>query len=115
VPHIEVDHTILTGPEPPPIRSEHTTADLAYNTSRIDRPAQGRHDQPPQRGQHHPDINDRWHAGPADRAFTLSALGFDLSVYDIFGLLAAGGAIVLPTPDTERAPSEWTDPLNSTG
>jgi amino acid adenylation domain-containing protein len=58
------------------------------------------------------DINHRWHVGPADRVFALSALGFDLSVYDIFGLLAAGGAIVLPAPDTERAPWEWTDPLD---
>ena len=44
------------------------------------------------------DINHRWHVGPTDRAFALSALGFDLSVYDIFGLLAAGGAVVLPAP-----------------
>src|SRR5262249_25265981 len=57
------------------------------------------------------DINQRFAVGPTDRVFALSSLGFDLSVYDIFGLLAAGGAIVMPTPGSERAPWEWTDAL----
>jgi amino acid adenylation domain-containing protein len=42
------------------------------------------------------DCNDRYAVGPRDRVLGLSALGFDLSVYDIFGLLGAGGALVLP-------------------
>jgi len=42
------------------------------------------------------DINQRFNAGPADRILALSSLSFDLSVYDIFGMLAAGGAIVFP-------------------
>jgi amino acid adenylation domain-containing protein len=42
------------------------------------------------------DISERFAVGPTDRVLALSALSFDLSVYDIFGLLAAGGAIVLP-------------------
>jgi pyochelin synthetase len=41
------------------------------------------------------DCNDRYAVGPGDRVLGLSALGFDLSVYDIFGLLGAGGALVL--------------------
>ncbi|WP_239128804.1 AMP-binding protein [Sinosporangium siamense] len=40
------------------------------------------------------DINDRCAAGPGDRVLAVSALDFDLSVYDIFGLLSAGGAVV---------------------
>src|SRR3954451_19219565 len=42
------------------------------------------------------DCNDRYAVGPRDRVLGLSSLGFDLSVYDIFGLLGAGGALVLP-------------------
>jgi len=44
------------------------------------------------------DINQRFNVGVDDRVLALSALEFDLSVYDIFGILAAGGAIVIPEP-----------------
>jgi pyochelin synthetase len=40
------------------------------------------------------DINRRFQVGPTDRVLALSSLNFDLSVYDIFGTLAAGGTIV---------------------
>lgn len=54
------------------------------------------------------DINRRWHVGPNDRVLALSALSFDLSVYDIFGLLAVGGALVLPAADEGRDPDAWS-------
>ncbi len=50
------------------------------------------------------DCNDRFGVGPGDRVFGLSSLGFDLSVYDLFGVPAAGGAVVLPDPATLRDP-----------
>lgn len=53
------------------------------------------------------DINRRFAVGPDDRVFGLSSLSFDLSVYDIFGPLAVGGALVLPEPGTGRAPDRW--------
>ncbi|UOM34327.1 non-ribosomal peptide synthetase [Acuticoccus sp. I52.16.1] len=53
------------------------------------------------------DINARWRVGPEDRVLALSALGFDLSVYDIFGVLGAGGALVLPAPEIARDPAAW--------
>ena len=37
----------------------------------------------------------------------LSSLNFDLSVYDIFGTLAAGGAIVIPDSCSDRDPADW--------
>jgi amino acid adenylation domain-containing protein len=113
IPHLDVDHTILTGPERP-IRSERTTGDLAYiiYTSGSTGLPKGVMISHRSAVNTILDINHRWHVGPTDRVFALSSLGFDLSVYDIFGLLAAGGAIVLPAPDTERAPWEWTDPLD---
>jgi len=55
------------------------------------------------------DINQRFAVGPEDRVLALSALSFDLSVYDIFGLLAAGGAIVMPPTSALREPCRWVD------
>jgi epothilone synthetase B len=55
------------------------------------------------------DVNRRFAVGPGDRVLALSSLGFDLSVYDIFGLLAAGGAVVLPEPSAGRDPERWAD------
>ena len=42
------------------------------------------------------DINRRFSITSHDRVLALSKLNFDLSVYDIFGLLTAGGTIVYP-------------------
>ncbi|MEU2616263.1 amino acid adenylation domain-containing protein [Micromonospora sp. NPDC007271] len=55
------------------------------------------------------DINDRFRVGSGDRVLGLANLGFDLSVYDIFGLLAVGGAVVLPDPARRGDPSHWAD------
>ncbi|MBU0994171.1 MAG: amino acid adenylation domain-containing protein, partial [Proteobacteria bacterium] len=55
------------------------------------------------------DINKRFNIASADRVFALSNLNFDLSVYDIFGTLAAGGTIVVPDADLERDPAHWAD------
>jgi len=53
------------------------------------------------------DMNRRFAITPADRVLALSSLSFDLSVYDIFGTLAAGGAIVLPAAEDCRDPVHW--------
>ncbi len=55
------------------------------------------------------DINERFHVSTQDRVLALSSLSFDLSVYDIFGMLAAGAAIVIPEPHTARDPACWAD------
>ncbi|MCK9893445.1 amino acid adenylation domain-containing protein [Frankia sp. AgB32] len=55
------------------------------------------------------DLNDRFRVSSEDRVLALSALSFDLSVYDIFGLLAAGGAVVMPEPGRSQEPRHWTD------
>ncbi|MFI6585241.1 amino acid adenylation domain-containing protein [Embleya sp. NPDC050493] len=55
------------------------------------------------------DIVERFDIGPGDRVLGLSALSFDLSVFDVFGLLGAGGALVLPDPDRSRDPEHWLD------
>lgn len=61
------------------------------------------------------DINSRFDVGETDRVFAISALNFDLSVYDIFGTLAAGGAIVLPDHDKLRDPEHWLNLVEKHG
>lgn len=55
------------------------------------------------------DINQRFGVGPNDRVLALSSLSFDLSVYDIFGTLAAGGTIVIPKTSTANDPAHWVE------
>jgi amino acid adenylation domain-containing protein len=43
-----------------------------------------------------------------DRAIAVTALHHDMSVYDIFGILAAGGAIVIPDAAQRLDPAHWT-------
>lgn len=53
------------------------------------------------------DINRRFQVTEQDRALCINALNFDLSVYDIFGLLSAGGALILPDYDRALDPKHW--------
>jgi amino acid adenylation domain-containing protein len=55
------------------------------------------------------DINERFGVGPDDRVLAVSALDFDLSVYDIFGLLSAGGAVVCVADADRREARAWVD------
>ena len=57
------------------------------------------------------EVNRRWNVGAEDRVLGLSSLGFDLSVYDIFGPLSVGGALVLPEPAAARDPGRWSELL----
>ncbi|WP_291440741.1 non-ribosomal peptide synthetase [Desulfovibrio sp.] len=53
------------------------------------------------------EINRRFAVTWADRVLALSSLTFDLSVYDFFGIWAAGGAVVIPGEDEVRTPGVW--------
>src|SRR5208283_5468650 len=44
-----------------------------------------------------------------DRVLAVTALHHDMSVYDIFGILAAGGSIVMPDRGGTRSPDHWVD------
>jgi amino acid adenylation domain-containing protein len=57
------------------------------------------------------DINQRFGVGSGDRVLAISSLSFDLSVYDIFGMVAAGGVIVLPRPGDLREPARLSEIL----
>ncbi|MGF9564880.1 amino acid adenylation domain-containing protein [Neorhizobium sp. JUb45] len=53
------------------------------------------------------DVSARFGIGADDCVLGLSQLHFDLSVYDIFGVLGAGGAIVLPDVAEQNNPAHW--------
>ncbi|MBZ4016083.1 type I polyketide synthase, partial [Streptomyces purpurogeneiscleroticus] len=55
------------------------------------------------------DINERFGVGSSDAVLGLSSLSFDLSVYDVFGVLGAGGTLVLPRPGSNRDPDHWLE------
>jgi amino acid adenylation domain-containing protein len=53
--------------------------------------------------------NERFAIGPNDRVLGLTALHHDMSVYDMLGVTAAGGAVVLPPPEAVRDPARWVE------
>ncbi len=53
------------------------------------------------------DVNQRFGITASDRVLALSSLGFDLSVYDLFGIFAAGAILIQPTPAEARDPNQW--------
>ena len=61
------------------------------------------------------DVNARFHVTETDAVLGLSRLSFDLSVWDIFGVLGAGGRLVLPRGGRAADPSEWAALLADRG
>jgi pyochelin synthetase len=55
------------------------------------------------------ETNRTFQVNADDRVLAVTALHHDMSVYDIFGLLAAGGAIVMPDRDGTRSPDHWIE------
>lgn len=55
------------------------------------------------------DINRRFGLNAEDCMFGLSALHFDLSVFDIFAILGIGASIALPDPDELQNPKHWAE------
>lgn len=54
-------------------------------------------------------VNRHFGIGPRDRVLAVSSLSFDLAVYDLFGVLAAGGTVVLPSHFRHREPAHWAE------
>lgn len=55
------------------------------------------------------DINQRWNVTSEDHLLGLANLGFDLSVYDIFGAFYAGAQLVQATESLAKDPSHWLE------
>jgi mycobactin phenyloxazoline synthetase len=58
-------------------------------------------------------LNEWFEVDSAGRALGLSALEFDLSVYDIFGLFATGGSVVTVDPEQRADPATWVELLRT--
>ncbi|MBQ4864824.1 amino acid adenylation domain-containing protein, partial [Pseudoalteromonas sp. MMG013] len=61
------------------------------------------------------DMNKRFSVTEQDVVLCLSELNFDLSVYDIFGVLMAGGRLVTLSEDNAREPEAWLEKLRTHG
>lgn len=56
-------------------------------------------------------VNDWFNVGGADRVLALSALEFDLSVYDIFAMFSVGGSLVAVDAEQRAAAPAWVELL----
>jgi mycobactin phenyloxazoline synthetase len=56
-------------------------------------------------------VNEWFGVGCADRVLALSALEFDASVYDIFGMFSVGGSLVAVDADEKAAATTWVELL----
>ncbi|WP_280196192.1 AMP-binding protein, partial [Nocardia farcinica] len=53
------------------------------------------------------DLRDRYGLGAGDRVLAVAAADFDLSVFDLFGVLGAGGSAVIVSDEDRRDPERW--------
>lgn len=60
-------------------------------------------------------VNAQFGVCAADRALVISALEFDASVYDIFGLLAAGGSLVTMSESARADATQWLGLIQECG
>jgi pyochelin synthetase len=60
-------------------------------------------------------INQMFGVGAEDSVLAVSSLSFDLSVYDIFGVLGAGGTLVIPDYRKGHDPAHWRDLIDRHG
>lgn len=61
------------------------------------------------------DINQKFNINSNDKILGLAKLSFDLSVYDIFGILSVGGSLIYPSCDREKDPSHWVELMKKYG
>jgi len=61
------------------------------------------------------DINRRFEVTSRDAVLSVAPAGFDLSVYDYFGLLAAGGRVVFPSSSSANDPQHWARDIAEQG
>jgi amino acid adenylation domain-containing protein len=60
-------------------------------------------------------VNRQFNVGPADKLLFTTSICFDLSVYDIFGMLAAGGAVRIGSVEETHDPRLLVDILQQEG
>ncbi|MGW8957631.1 amino acid adenylation domain-containing protein [Paenibacillus sp. NPDC055715] len=58
------------------------------------------------------DLRTRYQIGFRDRVLALSSLSFDLSVFDLVGMLQSGGTVVYPHSEGVKDPKHWLDRMD---
>ena len=58
------------------------------------------------------DVNRLFSVNENDRVFNISQLNFDLSVYDLFGVIAQGGGVIIPDAEQYKNPAHWEEMMN---
>lgn len=53
------------------------------------------------------DINEKFNITSTDSLIMVSSIEFDLSVYDIFGMLGCGASLILTSEDNYKDPTQW--------
>ncbi|MCR5083392.1 MAG: amino acid adenylation domain-containing protein, partial [Parasporobacterium sp.] len=61
------------------------------------------------------DVNDKFGVNSADSTIFISNFNFDLSVYDVFGMLSVGGKVVVLDDDKRKEPSHWITMVRKCG
>ncbi len=118
LPVLPIDEmTVEAGLQPPPPLAGHDPDDLAYVLFTSGSTGQPKGVMISHRSVVNlvADINRRFEVGPGDRLFGVSAFNFDLSVYDIFGALSSGAAVILPDQELALDPSHWAELGRSAG
>lgn len=59
-------------------------------------------------------MNEKYKVTNEDSVLGLSSLSFDLSVYDIFGVMGVGGTLVLPNSEDILEPAKWLSLITKT-
>ena len=111
IPHLCVDRDDFTGESQEPLSSVVSPDDLAYviytsGSTGLPKGVMISH-----RGIVNAIVhtNARFKVDYRDRMLALTALNHDMSVYDIFGLLSAGGTIVMPDASGVKDPRHWVE------
>ena len=60
-------------------------------------------------------LNEKYKVTANDKVLGVSSMSFDLSVYDVFGVLGIGGTLVLPSHSNYPQPAEWLSLVKSEG
>lgn len=60
-------------------------------------------------------VVDRYNIGNGDAAIALTNLAHDMSVFDIVGMLATGGKIVVPVHEKRKDPLHWLEIIKKCG
>jgi amino acid adenylation domain-containing protein len=55
------------------------------------------------------DLLDRFATSSADRVLWVSSFEFDLSIFDLFGILGTGGSVVVPAAHSNQNPIAWAE------